>query len=68
MDTESVDATLRDGPTDTETDTAMDTERDTDSPTDGDNTTDMDTEPHQPRDPRWDMVSVLTLQSHKTGK
>merc|ERR1712046_71487 len=62
-DTESVDATPRDGPTDTEEDTDSDTERDTVLPTDGPCTTDTERVTHHPRDPFWDMVLVLTLLS-----
>merc|ERR1719356_608898 len=62
-DTESVDATPRDGPTDMEADTDSDTERDTVLPTDGPCTTDMERVTHHPRDLLWDMVLVLTLLS-----
>ena len=51
MDTESEDATPRDGPMDMETDTVLDTDTDTVSPTDGLSTMDMDTETQAPRDP-----------------
>merc|ERR1712048_1131026 len=63
MDTESVDATPRDGPTDMEADTDSDTERDTVSPTDGPCTTDMERVTHHPRDLLWDTVLVLMLLS-----
>merc|ERR1712048_289269 len=62
-DTESVDATPRDGPTDMEADTDSDTERDTVSPTDGPCTTDMERVTHHPRDLLWDTVLVLMLLS-----
>merc|ERR1711915_615569 len=62
-DTESVDATPRDGQTDMEADTDSDTERDTVLPTDGPCTTDMERVTHHPRDLLWDMVLVLTLLS-----
>lgn len=60
-DTVSVDATPRDGPTDTDQDSDSATERDTEDPTDGLLTTDMEPATHPARDQSWVMVLVLTL-------
>ena len=68
MDMVLEDATLKDGPTDTETDMDLATERDMVLPTDGDSIMDMDTETQAQRDPWWDMASVPTQQSHNAGK
>ena len=51
MDMVLEDATLKDGPTDTEADMDLATERDMVLPTDGDSIMDMDTETQAQRDP-----------------